>query len=263
MNARDTATTETADAPAEKLPGPDVKGHEPVVPPRVGPAGPPVAADVIARLRECAVSDVADAVGRLYTMDSGIRPLYTPMPHLVGTALTVKAVPGDNLAIHHALGLVRPGDVLIVDWRGYVEGCGTGVLSLVDPIRCGLAGVVCDGAWRDVEDVRPLGLPLFGRGISQFSPPKARFGEVNVPVNCGGVVVEPGDVVVADEGGVAVVPRRHIADVVAAVPLPVARARIEDYPTDRLTKAAEGRRAHLAELFAKQHGLHQCAQGES
>lgn len=263
MNARDTATTESADAPAEKLPGPDVRAHEPVVPPRVGAAGPGVAPDVIARLRECAVSDVTDAVGRLYSMDSGIRPLYTPMPRLVGTALTVKAVPGDNLAIHHALGFVRPGDVLVVDWRGYVEGCGTGVLSLIDPIRHGLAGVVCDGAWRDVEDIRPLGLPLFGRGISPYSPPKARFGEVNVPVNCGGVVVEPGDVVVADEGGVAVVPHRHLAGVVAAVPLPVERSRIEDYPTDRLAKAAEGRRVHLAELFAEQHGLHQNGRGES
>jgi 4-hydroxy-4-methyl-2-oxoglutarate aldolase len=245
----------TTKRPAEVLPGPDVRGHEPVVPPRIGTPGAAVAPELLARLRACNACDVVDVVGRLYSMDAGIRPLWSPVPRLVGTALTVKAVPGDNLAIHHALGLVRPGDVLVVDWRGYVEGCGTGVLSLIEPIQRGLAGVVCDGAWRDVDDICLLGFPIFGRGLSPYSPPKARFGEVNVPVSCGGVVVEPGDVVVADEGGVAVVPHRHLDDVVAAVPSPVERSRIEDYPTAHLATSAEGRRARLADMFDAQHGL--------
>lgn len=243
------------DTPTESLPGPDLRGHEPVIPPRIGTAGPPVPAEVITHLRECTACDVTDAVGRLYSMDSGIRPLYTPIPRLVGTALTVKAIPGDNLAIHHALGLVRAGDVLVIDWRGYVEGCGSGVLSLVDPIRRGLAGVVCDGAWRDVVDIGALGFPLFGRGISPFSPPKTRFGEVNVPVNCGGVIVEPGDVIVGDEGGVAVIPHRHAVNVAAAVARSIERTRIEEYPTETLTTSAEGRRERLATLFAQQHGM--------
>lgn len=250
-----TAEKPVPTARPETLPGPDVRGHEPVVSPRIGAPGPAVASEVLDRLRACTACDVTDAVGRLYSMDAGIRPLWSPAPRLVGPALTVKAVPGDNLAIHHALGLVRPGDVLVVDWRGYVEGCGTGVLSLIEPIQRGLAGVVCDGAWRDVDDIRLLGFPIFGRGLSPYSPPKARFGEVNVPVNCGGVVVEPGDVVVADEGGVAVVPRRHLDEVVAAVPLPVERSRIDDYPTAHLATAAEGRRARLTALFDQQHGL--------
>lgn len=252
--ARVVSTAERTGAPTESLPGPDVRGHEPVVPPRIGSPGAPVPAESIAYLRACAACDVTDAVGRLYSMDSGIRPLHQPAPRLVGTALTVKAVPGDNLAIHHALGLVRPGDVLVVDWRGFVEGCGTGVLSLVEPIHRGLAGVVCDGAWRDVPDIGALDFPLFGRGISPYSPPKARFGEVNVPVCCGGVVVEPGDVIVGDEGGVAVIPQRHLADVVAAVPQAVERSRIGDYPTEKLALAAEGRRARLATMFAEQRG---------
>jgi 4-hydroxy-4-methyl-2-oxoglutarate aldolase len=172
---------------------------------------------VLARLADVPVSDVSDAVGRLYTMHPRIRPLYQPIRRTVGVALTVKAVPGDNLAIHGALGMVQAQDVLVVDWLGYAEGCGSGALSLAAPAERGLTGIVIDGGWRDVPELQAQGFPVFGRGEAAFSPAKVEPGEINVPVSCGGVVVEPGDVVVADGAGVAVIPRRHLDDVVRKV----------------------------------------------
>jgi regulator of RNase E activity RraA len=191
------------------------------------------------RYRGYAVTDISDAVGRLYTMDFGIRPLYEPIPRLVGTALTVRVPPGDNWAVHGALGLARRDDVLVVDWQGYHDASGSGETALQGPIHRGLAGVVIDGSWRDVPDLEAAGLPIFGRGIAPFSPAKSAFGEINVPVSCGGVIVEPGDVVVADREGVCVVPRRHLEEVADALDaLARAQAAAPPPPLEGLTKNA-------------------------
>lgn len=192
-------------------------GHAAVVPPRVGPAPDRADPAHLALLADVPVDDVSDAVGRLYTMHPRIAPLYTPIPRLVGVALTVKAHPGDNLAIHGALARAQPQDVLVVDWMGYADGCGSGARSLGTPREQGLRGIVIDGGWRDVDELQAQGFPVFGRHGAAFSPAKREPGEINVPVCCGGVIVEAGDVVVADAGGVAVIPRRHLDEVVAAV----------------------------------------------
>lgn len=192
-------------------------GHHAVVPPRTGIDPPPVEPAVLDELRGWPVTDVSDCVGRLYTMDPAIRPLFSPMRRVAGVALTVKAPPGDNWAIHGGLGRAFPGSVLVVDWRGHTGSCGGGARMLVPAIERGLDGLVIDGAWRDVEEVAEAGLPIHGRGVAAFSPGKRELGEINVPVCCGGVVVEPGDLVVADAGGVAVVPRRDLATVLAAL----------------------------------------------
>lgn len=226
-----------------------IRGHISVLKPCMGPMAARPDPAVVVRLRQCSACDVSDAVGRLYSMDSGIRPLYEPVRRTVGVALTVKAPPGDNLAIHTALAMAQQDDVLVVDWRGYTEACGSGALSLIDPIRRGLAGVVIDGAWRDLNELQAIDFPVFGRGISPYSPPKAAPGEVNVPVTCGGVVVMPGDLIVADAGGVAVIPVRHSAAVVAAVGPDVRRKSIDDYPLDQLRVSADKRREQLRTLY--------------
>jgi 4-hydroxy-4-methyl-2-oxoglutarate aldolase len=192
-------------------------GHEPVVPPRVGGDVPTVDPIWIERFAEVSSCDVADAVGPLYTMDPTIRPLYEPIDRLVGRALTVKAWPGDGLAIYGALSLVQPGDVLVVDWRGFTGACGTGAQVLAYPAERGLRGVVIDGAWRDAQETKEMGLPMFGRGVNPYSPPKKRPGEVNVAVSCGGVVVEAGDLIVADVEGATVIPHAYIEAVWHAV----------------------------------------------
>jgi 4-hydroxy-4-methyl-2-oxoglutarate aldolase len=139
--------------------------------------------------------------------------------------------------------------VLVVDWCGYRDGCGAGVLSLIGPIDNGLRGVVVDGAWRDVEDVAALGLPLFGRGISPHSPAKQAAGEINVPVSCGGVIVEPGDIVVGDRDGVAVVPRRGIEAVLAVLPAHQPRDSIEQYARADLGQMTAERGAEYRAAF--------------
>jgi 4-hydroxy-4-methyl-2-oxoglutarate aldolase len=198
-------------------PAGDMSGYTPVVPPRIGAPPDRVDPAQLELLGSVSVADVSDAVGRLYTMAPYIRPLYEPIRPTVGVALTVKAVPGDNLAIHGALGMVQEQDVLVVDWLGYTEGCGSGALSLVGPSERGLRGIVIDGGWRDVAELQAHGFAVFGRGEAAFSPAKNEPGEINVPVSCGGVIVEPGDIVVADSAGVAVIPRRCLDDVVRSV----------------------------------------------
>jgi 4-hydroxy-4-methyl-2-oxoglutarate aldolase len=204
------------DQPLVALEGP--VGHQPVIPFRSGARPPSLDPELVERFRQVFVPDVSDAVGGLYTMNATIRPLYEGMSRVLGTAITVKAVPGDNWAIHAALSRCERGDVLVVDWRGFTEACGTGALTTVLAMRNGLAGVVIDGAWRDVDDLKRLDFPIMGAGISPFSPGGRRLGEVNVAVNCGGVIVEPGDLIVGDYEGVAVVPRAYVELVADSLP---------------------------------------------
>jgi 4-hydroxy-4-methyl-2-oxoglutarate aldolase len=190
-------------------------GHEPRITPYLGVRGPRLPASwdkVSCHLR---LADVADQVGPLYTMQTEIHPLWPFPGQLVGRALTVKAWPGDNLAIHAALAMAAPGDVLVVDWRGCVTACGAGAHITAAAQAQGLRGVVIDGAWRDIDEIAQIGFPVYGRAECSFSPLKNRAGEIGVPVSCGGVVVAPGDVIFADKAGVAVVPAAF-ADAVAA-----------------------------------------------
>lgn len=191
--------------------------HRVLVPPRQGVRPGGLEAELLAPFRGTTVSEVSDLVGRPYTMDDGIRPLVRTHGVTVGFALTAKAWPGDNLAIHGGLSLAEQDDVLVVDWQGYRGGAGSGSQALVLPRRRGLAGVVVDGCWRDLAEVEAGGVPVFGRGEASFAPAKREPGEINVPVSCGGVVVEPGDVVVAGPGGVVVVPHRHVGEIGAAL----------------------------------------------
>jgi 4-hydroxy-4-methyl-2-oxoglutarate aldolase len=185
----------------------EYRGHRAVISARTGTAGPAVNRDLVAALSHIPVSDISDAVGRLYTMGSWMRPLYEPMRRVIGNALTVRMPPGDNWAVFGALDLIKPGDVLVIDWMQYNEGCGSGANFIAEAIDRGLVGVVIDGSWRDVEELVEQDFPIIGRGIVSFSPGKRELGEVNVPVSCGAVIVEPGDLVVGDGGGVVVVPQ--------------------------------------------------------
>jgi len=190
-----------------KSPADLVRGHTPVLPPRWVRNVPRLEDDVVEAFRSFLVPDISDAVGPLYTMSPGMRPLYEPIARLAGRALTVKAPPGDSLTVHGAITLCQPGDVLVIDGRGHVESCSGGAGMLIPPIRAGLAGVVVDGAWRDIPDLQALSFPIFGRGTCPVSRPKGQLGEINVPICCGGVVVNAGDLIVADAEGIVVVPR--------------------------------------------------------
>jgi 4-hydroxy-4-methyl-2-oxoglutarate aldolase len=200
-----------------KSPADLVRGHTPVLPPRWVRNVPPIEDGVLESFRNFSVPDISDAVGALYTMSPAMGPLYEPIDRLVGRALTVKAPPGDSLTVHGAITLCQPGDVLVIDWRGHVDSCSGGSGMLMGPIRQGLAGIVVDGAWRDIPDLQALNFPVFGRGTCPVSRAKHHLGEINVAVSCGGVVVHPGDVIVADAEGIVVVPRTETASVLSAV----------------------------------------------
>jgi 4-hydroxy-4-methyl-2-oxoglutarate aldolase len=228
-------------------------GHRPVVPPRVIRDVPRLDHELLERFSTAYLPDVSDAVGQLYTMDSGIRPLYQPVRRLVGLALTVKAPPGDNLTLHGALSMVQEADVLVVDWRGS-DACGTGAGSLVLPIGNGLRGAVVDGGWRDIAELQALDFPVFGRGISPFSPPKHRPGEINVPVACGGVVVHAGDVIVADLEGIAVVPREHAVVVAESLREYRSHTSADEWDRQHLERAARERQAIFEDMVRELGG---------
>lgn len=229
-------------------------GHRPVIPPRIGESPERLDPQLLERYRTFAVPDISDAVGRLYTMDGRIRPLYEPMRRIVGVALTVKTPPGDNWAVHGALSRAGQDDVLVVDWQGYSEGCGGGAKALVPAVRRGLAGVIVDGAWRDIEDLQALDIPVCGRAISAFSPAKRELGEINVPVCCGGVIVEPGDVVVADREGSVVVPRRHAAEVAQHLSDPEEERSADEYANDDAPETSPGGIAQAYQDAFEAHG---------
>lgn len=156
------------------------------------------------------LSDVTGNTG--ITMDSGITPLSPDVP-LAGSALTVNASPGDNLIIHKAITLAEPGDVLVIDGDGYVETAFIGDLMAETCKVQGIRGVVVDGAVRDKADIRSLEYPVYARGIHPEGPNKADPGSINVPVSCGGVSVNPGDLIVGDGDGIAVLPPDNLDSV--------------------------------------------------
>ncbi|HET7037123.1 MAG TPA: hypothetical protein VFI42_15665 [Thermomicrobiaceae bacterium] len=155
--------------------------------------------------RGLAAANLSDVQGRQNTLDARVKPIYAPMPPLCGPALTVKARTGDNLMAFKAIELAQPGDVIVIsgglDQNYSLWG---GVMSTM-AAQNGLAGVVADGLVRDVAQTRDVGLPVYAIGLTPTGPTKEGAGQINTPIACGGVVVNPGDIVVGDEDGVVVV----------------------------------------------------------
>lgn len=171
------------------------------VSPRVG-AG---SSELNQRFKQYPTANVGDAMDRLNLMDAGITTQWAT-GHCVGPALTVLTREGDNLAIHRALDDAEPGDVLIINALGGTTRAVFGDLLAEICLAAGIEGVIIDGMTRDRAGIEEMGLPLWARGVSPAGPAKYGPGAVNVPVACGGVVVNPGDLICADDDGVAVVP---------------------------------------------------------
>lgn len=140
---------------------------------------------------------------------------YSRSARLVGVARTVKSRPGDNLAIYRMIVRLRPGDVLVVDGGGDVTNALMGELMTLEAKRRGCAGLVIDGAIRDVAEIAEIDLPTYARGHSLRGPYKTMPGFLDVPVAIGGQVIAPGDVVVGDADGVVTFPASRAAEVVA------------------------------------------------
>ncbi|WP_120003303.1 RraA family protein [Nesterenkonia muleiensis] len=165
----------------------------------------------IESLSKYPVSLIADAHHRLNVMSSSIQ-LVTPRRHLAGNVLPITSREGDNLAIHRALDDARPGDVLVVNSMGDTNrACFGGILGELC-IQRKIAGVVIDGATRDVSELQSQGLPVFARGISPAGPFKYGPGRIGFPVACGNVVCQPGDAIFGDADGVVVIPRSQLEE---------------------------------------------------
>ena len=157
--------------------------------------------EALSRLGSATVYEAQGAIGAL---DSGMRPL-DPASRLAGPALTVDTCPADNLMLHYALLKAEPGDVLVVDAKAFVEAGPWGDVLTAAAMKVGVAGLVINGAVRDAAMIVDSGFPVFCRGLSIKGTTKNQPGRLNVPVCIGGVVIHPGDIVVGDRDGVAIV----------------------------------------------------------
>ncbi|MBV8380421.1 MAG: RraA family protein [Paucibacter sp.] len=174
-----------------------------------------VAAEWIERYRALPVANVSDSMHRMAAGGARLRPLHRG-GNLAGPALTVKTRPGDNLMIHKALDLARPGDVIVVDGGGDLSNALIGELMLTHAQVKGLAGMVLYGAVRDSGWIRAHDFPVYAAGISHRGPYKDGPGEINVPIAIEGMVIEPGDLVLGDDDGVLCVPIDAVESVHAA-----------------------------------------------
>jgi regulator of RNase E activity RraA len=156
---------------------------------------------------------LADVLGREQVMDIGVRPLWPSMPRVAGPAFTVRCPPGDNLMLHAAIYRAEPGSVIVVDTGGDVDYAVAGGNVCAVARRRGIAGFVVDGVIRDLAEVREMGFPVFARGVIPIPGGKAAVEPLGGQVLCGGVRVDAGDVVVADEEGIVVAPHARLQQV--------------------------------------------------
>ncbi|MFN0190937.1 MAG: RraA family protein [Aestuariivirga sp.] len=186
-------------------------------------------ASLVQMFREFETPDISDILNRMYTMRSDIRNVVNDLP-LIGPACTVKVFPGDNLMVHKSLDAAKPGDVVVVDTSGSDRNAVLGDLVTNKAKHRGIAGFIVDGLVRDLPGLIEAGLPVYARGVTPFGPLHRGPGELNYTVSCGGIVVNPGDIVVADKSGIAVVRREFAEDTLMR--LRAHRARMEKYVSD-------------------------------
>ena len=181
-----------------------------------------VPATTVAQASTFQAASLADVAGRRGARNGRIRALH-PRMKMAGTAITVEVRPGDNLMIHAAMSLAQPGDVLVIDGKGDLNAALMGTIMITACRKLGIAGVVIDGAVRDVLEIEEMGYPVFSAGSNPNGPTKLVPGRIGHPVTVGGVTVHAGDFVLGDADGVVVVERDKIASL-----LPLAAKKVKD-----------------------------------
>jgi len=161
--------------------------------------------------KDIPVANIADNMNRRACLDARIRPMNSSM--LLGTAITLKTSPGDNLLLYAAIAMAEPGDVIVVDAQGDLSNAIVGELMLTWAKKKGVAGIVVDGAVRDASAIKTMDIAVYAAGVTPNGPFKNGPGEVNAPISCGGQVIRPGDIVVGDEDGIVVIAPQDAPDI--------------------------------------------------
>ncbi len=183
---------------------------------RILPGAPQADAALVAAFAKSSTAIISDNLHRLPGA-IGLQPFHKVNGAMAGTAFTVRVAAGDNLFIHKALDLVRPGDVIVVDGDGETNRALIGEIMTTLAHSRGAAGFVINGAIRDAGAIAKSEFPCFARSAIHRGPYKNGPGEINVSVSIGGFVIEPGDIVVGDEDGIVAFPQSIAAELLNAV----------------------------------------------
>ena len=196
-----------------------------------------VSPEIVAAAAQYPSSILADVAGRRGGLSGRIAPL-APTMKFAGPAITVEVRPGDNLMIHAAMVIAKPGDVILIDGKGDLGSALMGEIMSQQCVALGIAAVVIDGAARDAEAIRGLGFPMYAAGLNPNGPTKFIPGRLNHPISIGGVSVNPGDLVVGDGDGVTVIERDKAASILplAAEKVAMETKRIADIKSRKALK---------------------------
>ena len=200
-----------------------------------------VPADVVAKAKEFQAAILADVAGRRGTLHGRIRALH-PSMKIAGPAFTVEVRPGDNLMIHAAIALAKPGDVIVVDGKGDQTCALMGTIMMNQCRAAGIAGVILDAAVRDSVEILEMNYPVFSVGTNPNGPTKFVPGRINHPICAGGIAISPGDLIVADADGVVVLEREKAA---AMLPLAAKKEADEKSRIESIQKSGPSRAGWL------------------
>jgi 4-hydroxy-4-methyl-2-oxoglutarate aldolase len=189
--------------------------------------------------------EYAEKLTREQFVDYKIKQMWTPMPRIAGPAFTVKCGQGDHLSLHAAIYQAQAGDILVVETDGEFATTGGNVCAIAQ--QRGIKGMVIDGLIRDLAEIRGLKFPLYARGVMPKPAKKEQMYPFNQTIICGGVTVNAGDIVVADEDGIAIIPQAQLMTVYQA-----AKLRTD---ADAAMNLAQWQAQHQKKVNSKLQGL--------
>ncbi|MCV0378353.1 RraA family protein [Nitratireductor sp.] len=168
---------------------------------------PPTPNIDLGRFKDLYTSNISDILGKLMTMDCRIKPVVNIEAPVIGFAVTVMVHPGANLMVKKAMEMAQPGDIIVINDQFDRNNALLGGVMAEMAAAKGIAAFITDGLVRDQEELEAAGVPVFAQGLTPIAPASSRpMGQVNTAISCGGVIIHPGDIVMADKSGVVVIP---------------------------------------------------------